>query len=82
MHPELQALAAAQEKSLVDRLRERITEQAENTDPTTVRLLAELAVVVWRTSWDRWDELALAGDDRDPVDVDRECRELLRRIVE
>ncbi|MBS9371752.1 TetR family transcriptional regulator [Rhodococcus sp. B50] len=81
-HPELQALAAAQEKSLVDRLRERIAEQTGDTDPTTIRLLAELAVTVWRTSWDRWGELALSGDDRDPVDVYRECRESLRRIVE
>ncbi len=81
-HPELQALAAAQEASLVERLRERIAEQTGEVDPTTVRLLAELAVTVWRTSWDRWGELALAGDDRDPVEVYRECRESLRRIVE
>ncbi|WP_241386228.1 TetR family transcriptional regulator [Rhodococcus sp. CH91] len=80
-HPELQALAAAQEKALAGRLRERIAEQAAEADPTMVRLLAELAVTVWRTTWDRWGEFAVAGIDRDPVDVYRECRESLRRIV-
>ncbi|UYP17413.1 TetR family transcriptional regulator [Rhodococcus sp. Z13] len=81
VHPELQALAAAQEKTLVDRLRARLAEQAGHLDATTVRLLAELAVTVWRTSWDRWGELVLAGHDRDPVEVYRECRKALRQII-
>ncbi|MFD1212402.1 TetR family transcriptional regulator [Arthrobacter sp. GCM10027362] len=79
--PDLQALAASQERALAARLRARLAEQFQGRDPMTVLLVAELAVAVWRTSWDRWGELALEGEVRDPVEVYRRCREELRRVV-
>lgn len=44
-------------------------------------LVAEVAVAVWRTSWERWGELAVEGGSVDPLEVYRRCREELRRIV-
>ncbi len=79
--PDLQALAASQEQVLTDRLRARLTEQLEGCDPMTVLLLAEVAVAVWRTSWQRWGELAVEGEAGDPVELYRRCREELRRVV-
>jgi AcrR family transcriptional regulator len=79
--PDLHALAALQEQLLVARLRARLTEQLDSQDATTVLLIAELAVTVWRTSWERWGELALDGEAGDPVEFYRRCREELRRIV-
>jgi AcrR family transcriptional regulator len=79
--PDLHALAALQEQMLVTRLRARLTEQLQDHHPTTVLLIAELAVTVWRTSWERWGELALEGEPGDPVEFYRRCRQELRRIV-
>ena len=78
---DLQALAAAQEQTLTNRLRARLTDQMEGGDPTTVLLIAELVVALWRTSWARWGELALHGQPADPVEVYRQCRRELRRVV-
>ncbi|MFI2754213.1 TetR family transcriptional regulator [Cellulomonas sp. P22] len=80
--PELQALAAAQERTLTMHLHARLSAQLESSDPTTVRLIAELVVALWRTSWERWGELALEGHMTDPVEVYRHCRRELRRVVE
>ncbi|MGX7731611.1 TetR family transcriptional regulator [Rhodococcus sp. 2H158] len=79
--PDLQALAASQEQVLTSRLRARLTEQLPHYDPATILLVAETAVAVWRTSWERWGELALEGEAAEPVEVYRRCREELRRIV-
>ena len=79
--PDLHALAALQEQLMVARLRARLAEQLYDHDPTTVLLIAELAVTVWRTSWERWGELALDGEPGDPVEFYRRCRAELRRIV-
>lgn len=78
---ELQALAASQEQVLTDHLRARLAEQLEGQDPMTVLLIAEVAVAVWRTSWERWGELAVEGEAGDPVELYRRCREELRRVV-
>ncbi|MDM8084893.1 TetR family transcriptional regulator [Cellulomonas cellasea] len=79
--PDLQALAAAQEQALTARLRARLAEQLQGGDPATVLLIAEIVVAVWRASWERWGELALEGRAADPVEVYRQCRAELRRIV-
>ncbi|SNR51587.1 TetR family transcriptional regulator [Blastococcus mobilis] len=79
--PELQALAASQEQALTARLRTRLAGQLPGSDAVTLLLIAEVAVAVWRTTWERWGELALAGRADDPVDVYRRCREQLRHIV-
>lgn len=79
--PELKALAASQEQLLAEQLRLRLVAQLDGADPTAVRLVAEIAVAVWRTCWERWGELALEGRHRDPVEVYRECRASLRDIV-
>jgi AcrR family transcriptional regulator len=79
--PELQALAASQEQVLTDHLRARLAGQLEGQDPMTVLLIAEVAVAVWRASWERWGELAVEGEAGDPVELYRRFREELRRIV-
>ncbi|WP_157157163.1 MULTISPECIES: TetR family transcriptional regulator [unclassified Diaminobutyricimonas] len=79
--PDLQMLAASQEQELTNRLRARLTEQLEGQDPTSLLLIAEIAVAVWRTSWDRWGESVIEGEAGDPVEYYRACREELRRIV-
>lgn len=79
--PELQALAAAQERMLTTRLRARILEQQPGTDPIAALLISEVAVAVWRTSWERWGELALAGAVGDPAELYRQCCEELRRTA-
>lgn len=78
---DLRALAASQEQALIAHLRARLTEQLGALDPTTVLLIAEVAVAVWRTSWQRWGELAVEGEPGDPVLLYRRCREELRRVV-
>lgn len=45
--PDLQALAAAQERVLTTRLRTHLAGQLDGYDPLTVLLIAEVAVVVW-----------------------------------
>src|SRR4051794_21339441 len=71
--PELQALAASQEQVLTARLRARLAGQLPDSDPVTLLLVAEIAVAVWRTTWERWGGLALAGREVDPVEVYRQC---------
>ncbi|WP_158274497.1 TetR family transcriptional regulator [Cellulomonas sp. WB94] len=79
--PDLQALAAAQEIELTTHLRTRLAAQLTDRDPLAVLLLAEVAVAVWRTSWLRWGELAVAGDIGDPLEMYRRSREELRRLI-
>lgn len=80
--PELLALAAAQDQVLAGELRARITSQVEaKVDSLSVLLLTEVAVAVWRASWARWGELAAGGKSYDPVEVYRETRAELRRVV-
>lgn len=80
--PELLSQAAAQDQVLAGELRARIAVQVEGkVDLLTVLLLTEVAVAVWRASWARWGELVAGGKAYDPVEVYRETREELRRIV-
>ncbi|GAB3547558.1 hypothetical protein GCM10027404_09850 [Arthrobacter tumbae] len=80
--PELLALAAAQDQVLAGELRARIASQVEaKVDSLTVLLLTEVAVAVWRASWARWGELAAGEKAYDPVEVYRETRAELRRVV-
>ncbi|WP_226920701.1 TetR family transcriptional regulator [Georgenia subflava] len=78
---DLRALAASQERTLTARLRARLAELLTDHDPVTVLLVAEVAVAVWRASWDRWGELTVAGEVNDPTEVYRRCREALREVV-
>jgi hypothetical protein len=43
--------------------------------------IAEVALTVWHTSWERSGELATEGEPGDPVESFRRCRAELRRIV-
>ena len=79
--PDLALLAAAHEQELVVRLRERLGAQLPDADRLAVRVLAEVAVVLWRSSWEAWAEAALEGDAPDPLDVFRQCRATLRDLV-
>ncbi|KAE8765752.1 TetR family transcriptional regulator [Georgenia thermotolerans] len=77
---DLRSLAASQEQLLIARLRARLADRLGG-DAASLLLVAEIAVAVWRAAWDRWGELALEGEVRDPVEVYRACRSDLRRIV-
>ncbi len=79
--PDLRVFAAAQEQVLTARLRARLTELLGDADPLTVLLAAEVAVAVWRTTWQRWGELAAAGEEADPVALYRRCREELLNVI-
>ncbi|QUX26043.1 TetR/AcrR family transcriptional regulator [Nocardiopsis sp. MT53] len=78
--PELLVLAAAREKALITRLRERLSAPPADLDPTAALLVAEIAVAVWRTTWERWGERTAAGEEVDPVDLYRECSDRLRAL--
>lgn len=79
--PELQSAATSQERGLTTHLRARLAGQLEAADPAALMLIAEVAVAVWRTSWERWGELAIGGEVVNPVDCYCHCREGLRRIA-
>lgn len=79
--PELQAFAAAQERTLTVHLRGRLTEQLPDHDPLTLLLIAELAVAMWRAAWERWGELTAQGESVDPAEIHSRCRAELERIV-
>lgn len=78
---ELRNLAATQERFLVDRLRERLSEQLPEAEQETALLAVEVAVTVWSTSWNRWGELAARGTVEDPVELYRRFRRELRNIT-
>ncbi|WP_369045957.1 TetR/AcrR family transcriptional regulator [Sinomonas sp. P10A9] len=79
--PDLALLAAAQEQELVVRLRERLTPQLPNAERLAIRVLAEVAVVLWRSSWEEWAETVRDGDAPDPLEVFRRSRETLLAVV-
>lgn len=78
---DFRALVGGQQLQLAERLARRLSQVLTDADPTTVRLLAETSVTVWRTCWDRWGESAALGVEREPVEVYRECCLVLRRIT-
>lgn len=80
-NPDLQALAGAQERALAIRLRTRLTELAPRSDPLELLVISEIAIALWRASWDRWGELAIAGETTDPAELYRRCRAVLERLV-
>ncbi|MFA4841169.1 MAG: TetR family transcriptional regulator [Agrococcus sp.] len=79
--PALQAVAAGQELLLVEALHDRLAARLPEWPSGRIRLVAEIAVVTWRTAWQRWGELAMRGDSIEPADVFRECSGDLRIIV-
>jgi AcrR family transcriptional regulator len=80
--PDIRGLATAQEQELVMRLRDRLLRRAgADMDLMTARLIAETAMLLWRSCWDHWAELADAGESLEPVQLYRQYREGLRRIL-
>jgi AcrR family transcriptional regulator len=80
--PDIQGLATAQEQELVMRLRDRLLRRGgTDMDLMTARLIAETAMLLWRSCWDHWAELADAGESLEPVQLYRQYREGLRRIL-
>jgi AcrR family transcriptional regulator len=80
--PDIQGLATAQEQELVMRLRDRLLRRGgADMDLMTARLIAETAMLLWRSCWDHWAELADAGESLEPVQLYRQYREGLRRIL-
>lgn len=47
----------------------------------TARLIAETAMLLWRSCWDHWAELADAGESLEPVQLYRQYREGLQRLL-
>lgn len=81
-NPDIRGLATAQEQELVMRLRDRLLRRGgPDMDLMTARLIAEAAMLLWRSCWDHWAELADAGEPVEPVQLYRQYREGLRRIL-
>jgi AcrR family transcriptional regulator len=80
--PDIRGLAIAQEQELVLRLRDRLLRRGgDSMDLMTARLIAEAAMLIWRSCWDHWAELADSGTAPEPVELYRQYREGLRRIL-
>jgi AcrR family transcriptional regulator len=80
--PDIRGLAIAQEQELVMRLRDRLLRRGgEAMDLMSARLIAETAMLLWRSCWDHWAELADAGSAPEPVEMYRQYREGLRRLL-
>jgi AcrR family transcriptional regulator len=80
--PDIQGLATAQEQELVMRLRDRLLRRGgADMDLMSARLIAETAMLLWRSCWDHWAELADAGESLEPVQLYRQYRQGLRRIL-
>lgn len=80
--PDIRGLATAQEQELVLRLRDRLLRRGgDRLDLMSARLIAETAMLLWRSCWDHWAELADAGSAPEPVEMFRQYREGLRRLV-
>ncbi|MDI3329550.1 MAG: helix-turn-helix domain-containing protein [Micrococcus sp.] len=80
--PDVRGLATAQEQELVLRLRDRLLRRGgEAMDLLTARLIAETAMLLWRSCWDHWAELADSGAAPAPVEMYRQYRAGLRRIL-
>jgi AcrR family transcriptional regulator len=80
--PDIRGLATAQEQELVIRLRDRLLRRGgADMDLMTARLIAETAMLLWRSCWDHWAELADAGAAPEPVEMYHQYREGLRRLV-
>lgn len=80
--PDIRGLATAQEQELVLRLRDRLLRRGgDRLDLMSARLIAETAMLLWRSCWDHWAELADAGTAPEPVEMYRQYRDGLRRLV-
>jgi AcrR family transcriptional regulator len=80
--PDVRGLATAQEQELVVRLRDRLLRGGvDGLDLMSARLIAETAMLLWRSCWDHWAELADAGAAPEPVEMYRQYREQLRRLL-
>lgn len=80
--PDIRGLATAQEQELVLRLRDRLLRRGgDRLDLMSARLIAETAMLLWRSCWDHWAELADAGSAPEPVEMYRQYRDGLRRLV-
>lgn len=80
--PDVRGLATAQEQELVLRLRDRLLRRGGGVlDLMTARLIAETAMLLWRSCWDHWAELADAGNAPEPVEMYHRYREALRAIL-
>nr|WP_255459574.1 TetR/AcrR family transcriptional regulator [Micrococcus sp. TA1] len=80
--PDIRGLATAQEHELVLRLRDRLLRRGgADMNLMTARLIAETAMLLWRSCWDHWAELADAGESLEPVQLYRQYREGLQRLL-
>lgn len=79
--PLLQALAAAREVALGERLRERLSDHLPDGDALTIRVLSEVLVALWRSSWEHWAVEAAAGRHVDPAAVFEDSRARMQRLV-
>lgn len=77
----LRSFAAQQENELVAALSARLEQVHPQWDPLTARLVAELAMLGWRTCWQRWGELDLQGRSVEPAELYQACRATVRHIV-
>lgn len=80
--PDLMAVATVQEQALVHLLRDRLLAGGgPSMDRMTARLTAEVAMLIWRSCWDHWAELAGSGAAPAPTRLYADYRRALHRIL-
>ncbi|MDO9378380.1 MAG: TetR family transcriptional regulator [Nocardioidaceae bacterium] len=76
--PGLRAAALAMDGEITARLASRVAERVPSLDPTTARLVAEVAQATLRVAFDEWAD---SGGEVDLADTYRRVRATLRRVV-
>ena len=79
--PAIRAHAVAQDRIIADVFRDRLALQLPDEDRTTLELIADLGVTVWRHGWLRWSAQAGSVGCETPADSHREVRRLFRKLA-
>lgn len=79
--PTTRAYAVAQDRVVADLLRDRLSEALPGEALTSLELIADLAVTVWRHGWVRWSTQARAEGTETPGESHRAVRELFREVA-
>lgn len=87
--PAIRAHAVAQDRMIADVFRDRLAQQLPGEDRTTLELIADLGVTVWRHGWLRWSaqrgsvgaENSTEAPAETPAESHREVRRLFRAFA-
>lgn len=79
--PAIRAYAVAQDRIVADLFRDRLSESLPGEALSSLELLADLAVTVWRHGWVRWSTQAKAEGTETPAESHRAVRQLFRELA-